>query len=226
MRIGVLVFPGSNCDHDLYHVLGGLLGFEAVYLWHKDSDLKKCDAVILPGGFSYGDYLRCGAIARFSPLMREVEKFANSGGPVLGICNGFQILTEARLLPGVLMQNTSRQFICDFTDIRVERSDTPFTRKVKAGQVLRMPIAHGDGNYFIDDEGLKRLEGEGQVIFRYVDARGEPTEAANPNGSLKNIAGVCNAKRNVIALMPHPERVSEAILGSDSGKVIFESLLG
>jgi phosphoribosylformylglycinamidine synthase subunit PurQ / glutaminase len=225
MKVGVVVFPGSNCDHDLYHVLGKVVGFETVYLWHKDHQLQKCDAIVLPGGFSYGDYLRCGAIARFSPLMKEIEKFAGRGGPVLGICNGFQILTEARLLPGVLMRNRSLKFICDYTYIKVESNHSPFTRNIKLQTVLKIPIAHGDGNYFIEEEGLKKLEGEGQVVFRYVDAKGQATETANPNGSLNNIAGICNAQRNVVALMPHPERVSEEILGSSEGKIIFESLL-
>lgn len=226
MKVGVVVFPGSNCDHDLYHVLGKVVGFQAAFLWHKDHDLQGCDAVVLPGGFSYGDYLRCGAIARFSPLMAEVEKFARGGGPVLGICNGFQILTEARLLPGVLMPNRSLQFICDNTFVRVESTETPFTRKVSKNAVLRLPIAHGEGNYFLDAEDLRRLEGEGQVVFRYVRADGEMTPEANPNGSIHNIAGVCNPRRNVVALMPHPERVSEKILGSEAGRIIFESLLG
>ncbi len=225
MKVGVVVFPGSNCDHDLYHVVGKILGFEAVYLWHKDADLKGCEAVVIPGGFSYGDYLRCGAIAKFSPVMKEVQRFAQEGRPLLGICNGFQILTEAGLLPGVLIRNRSLKFLCDYTNIRVDSDETPFTRKAGKGSVLKIPIAHGEGNYFIDAEGLKRLEGEGQVVFRYVDAQGEASEAANPNGSLNNIAGVCNARRNVVGLMPHPERVSEAILGCEDGKRIFESLL-
>jgi len=225
MKVGVVVFPGSNCDHDLYHVVGKILGFEAVYLWHKDADLKGCDAVVIPGGFSYGDYLRCGAIAKFSPVMKEVQRFAQEGRPLLGICNGFQILTEAGLLPGALIRNRSLKFLCDYTNIRVDSVETPFTRKAGKGAVLKIPIAHGEGNYFIDAEGLKKLEGEGQVVFRYVDAQGEASEAANPNGSLNNIAGVCNARRNVVGLMPHPERVSEALLGCEDGKKIFESLL-
>jgi phosphoribosylformylglycinamidine synthase len=225
MKIGVVVFPGSNCDHDLFHVLGKVLGFEAVYLWHKDHDLKGCAAVVLPGGFSYGDYLRCGAIARFSPVMQEVIQFAHRGGPILGICNGFQILTEAHLLPGVLMPNRSLKFICQHTGIRIDSSETPFTRKVKPGTVLRMPIAHGDGNFFMDGEGLKRLEGEGQVVFRYVDEQGEANERGNPNGSLNNIAGIANVRGNVVGLMPHPERVSEKVLGSEAGKILFESLM-
>lgn len=226
MRVGVVIFPGSNCDHDLYHVLGQIVGFEAVFLWHKEHDLQGCDAVCLPGGFSYGDYLRCGAIARFSPILQEVAGFAKSGGPVLGICNGFQILTEAHLLPGVLMPNESLKFICDRTWVRVESEQTPFTKKVPVGTTLGIPIAHRDGNYFIDPEGLRRLEGEGQVIFRYVDEAGRPTPTANPNGSLGNIAGICNTGRNVVGMMPHPERVSEKLLGSEQGKILFESLLG
>ena len=225
MKVGVVVFPGSNCDHDLFHVVGKIMGFEAVYLWHKEHDLKNCDAVVIPGGFSYGDYLRCGAIAKYSPVMQEVQRFAQAGRPLLGICNGFQILTEAGLLPGALIRNRSLKFICETVYVRVENSETPFTRKAERGRVLKIPIAHGEGNYFTDAEGLKRLEGEGQVVFRYVDAKGEAGEAANPNGSLANIAGVCNARRNVVGLMPHPERVSEALLGSEDGKKIFESLL-
>jgi len=225
MRVGVVVFPGSNCDHDLYHVLGKILGFEAVYLWHKEANLKACDAVIIPGGFSYGDYLRCGAIAKFSPVMGELQRFAQEGRPVLGICNGFQILTEAGLLPGALIRNRSLKFICDYTHVRVDNDQTPFTRKTEKGSVLKIPIAHGEGNYFIDDEGLKRLEGEGQVVFRYVDSQGDANDAANPNGSLRNIAGVCNPRRNVVGLMPHPERVSEALLGCEDGKKIFAGLL-
>lgn len=225
MKVGVVVFPGSNCDHDLYHVVGKIMGFEAVYLWHKEADLQGCDAVVIPGGFSYGDYLRCGAIAKFSPVMKEVQRFAQEGRPLLGICNGFQILTEAGLLPGALIRNRSLKFICDYTNIRIDSVETPFTRKSEKGAVLKIPIAHGEGNYFIDPEGLNRLEGEGQVVFRYVDAQGEASEAANPNGSLNNIAGVCSARRNVVGLMPHPERVSEAILGFEDGRKIFESIL-
>ncbi|HCU25155.1 MAG TPA: phosphoribosylformylglycinamidine synthase I [Deltaproteobacteria bacterium] len=224
MKVGVVVFPGSNCDHDLHHVLGKVMGFTPVYLWHKEHDLQGVGAVFLPGGFSYGDYLRCGAIAKFSPLMKEVTAFAEKGGPVLGICNGFQILTEAGLLPGALIRNRSLQFLCGMTQIRIENNQTPFTRKIEKGEILELPIAHGEGNFFIDEEGLKRLEGEGQVVFRYVDEHGEASEAGNPNGSLHNIAGICNARRNVVGLMPHPERVSESILGSTVGRKIFESL--
>lgn len=225
MKVGVVVFPGSNCDHDLYHVLGEGVGFEVCFLWHKDHDLQGCEAIFLPGGFSYGDYLRCGSIARFAPIMKEVMSFASRGGPVLGICNGFQILTEAHLLPGVLMPNESLQFICETVRIRVESAKTPFTQSIAPGTVLNLPIAHRDGNFFIDDAGLQRLEGEGQVVFRYVDEQGEATSMANPNGSLHNIAGICNEARNVVGLMPHPERVSEALLGFQEGKIIFESLL-
>ncbi|MFZ5471593.1 MAG: phosphoribosylformylglycinamidine synthase subunit PurQ [Myxococcota bacterium] len=215
MRFGIVVFPGSNCDHDAYHVAKHVLGQEAVFLWHKERDLKSSDVVVLPGGFSYGDYLRCGALARFSPVMEEVAAFAKKGGRVLGICNGFQILTEAGLLPGALLQNASRKFICKDVALQVENPDTPFTRGLSQGQVMRSPIAHAEGNYFIDEEGLRRLEGEGQVVFRYLD---------NPNGSLNDIAGVVNAGRNVLGMMPHPERAAEAVLGCEDGKRIFESL--
>jgi len=226
MKVGVVQFPGTNCDHDLYHALGRSVGFEPVYLWHKEADLRGCEAIMLPGGFSYGDYLRCGAIAKFAPVMREVAAFAEKGGPVVGICNGFQILTESGLLPGALLRNRSLQFICEYVRLKVETERTPFTRKAAPGALLRVPINHGEGNYYIDGEGLKRLEGEGQVVFRYVDEAGEATEAANPNGALRNIAGVCNARRNVVGLMPHPERVVEEALGGVDGKVLFESLLG
>ncbi len=226
MKVGVVVFPGSNCDHDLYHALGEGMGFDARFLWHKDQDLQGCDALFLPGGFSYGDYLRCGSIARFAPIMKEVVAFAHKGGPVLGICNGFQILTEAHLLPGVLMPNESLKFICETVRVRVESAETPFTRRVVPGTELSLPIAHRDGNFFIDGLGLERLEGEGQVVFRYVDSQGQASVEANPNGSLHNIAGICNAARNVVGLMPHPERVSEGLLGSQEGKILFESLLG
>ncbi len=216
MKFGIVVFPGSNCDHDTYHAVHHVLGQETVFLWHKDRDLKRCDVVILPGGFSYGDYLRCGAIARFSPVMDEVIRFARGGGRVLGICNGFQILTEAGLLPGALLQNASRKFVCRYTDLVVENDRTPFSRMLKKGQRVRIPIAHADGNYFIDDEGLKRLEGEGQIVFRYVE---------NPTGARANIAGIVNGSGNVLGMMPHPERASEEILGSEDGRLIFESLL-
>lgn len=226
MKVGVVIFPGSNCDHDLIHVLGQVMGFEVQGLWHKEHDLGGVDAVCLPGGFSYGDYLRCGSIARFAPIMNEVAAFAKQGGPVLGICNGFQILTEAHLLPGVLMPNATLKFICETTRVRCETNRTPFTEKITQGETLQIPIAHRDGNFFIDADGLKRLEGEGQVVFRYVDQAGKVSQEANPNGSLNNIAGICNSSGNVLGMMPHPERVSEALLGSEDGKKIFASLLG
>jgi phosphoribosylformylglycinamidine synthase I len=216
MKFGIVVFPGSNCDHDAFHVAKEVLGQEAELLWHKDRDLKGSDVVIVPGGFSYGDYLRCGAIARFSPVMEEVTAFAKKGGKVFGICNGFQILTEAGLLPGALLQNASRKFICKDVQLTVENASTPFSKKLKKGESLRIPIAHAEGNYFIDDDGLKRLEGEGQVVFRYVD---------NPNGARNGIAGIVNAQGNVLGMMPHPERASEAALGNVDGRRIFESLL-
>ncbi len=216
MKFGIVVFPGSNCDHDAYHAVKQVLGQDAVFLWHKDRDLQHSDVVILPGGFSYGDYLRCGAIARFSPVMEEVSAFARKGGKVMGICNGFQILTEAGLLPGALLQNASRKFICREVEVTVENASTPFTRRLSKGQRLRVPIAHAEGNYFIDDQGLERLEGEGRVAFRYVE---------NPNGARNGIAGIVSEGGNVLGLMPHPERAAEALLGSADGKKIFESLL-
>lgn len=225
MKFGVIVFPGSNCDRDCFHVIRNVIGCEVSYIWHKTSQLPKLDCVILPGGFSYGDYLRCGAIARFSPIMKEVVKFANAGGKVIGICNGFQVLTESHLLPGVLLRNRDLHFICKTVSLRVSGQKTPFTQKISPGKVLKMPIAHGDGNYFIDDEGLKALKENGQILFQYCDEKGEVTQEANPNGSLLNIAGISNQKGNVVGLMPHPERMSEAILGGEDGKTLFESLL-
>ena len=217
MKFGIVTFPGSNCDHDALHVARDVLGQPAELLWHKDRDLKGADIIILPGGFSYGDYLRCGAIARFSPVMEEVIAFANQGGPVLGICNGFQILTEARLLPGGLLQNASCTFVCKDVPLKVENATTRFSRAYRAGEQIHLPIAHGDGNYTIDDEGLARLEGEGKVVFRYLE---------NPNGSRNDIAGIINDRGNVLGLMPHPERASEALLGSTDGRRLLESLLG
>jgi phosphoribosylformylglycinamidine synthase len=216
MKFGIVVFPGSNCDHDAYHVVRKVLGQSAVFLWHKDRDLQDVDVVILPGGFAFGDYLRCGAIARFSPVMEEVVRFAGKGGKVLGICNGFQVLTEAGLLPGALLQNASCKFVCRQVELMVENDQTPFSKALQGGQRIRMPVAHGDGNYFIDDDGLRRLEGEGRIVFRYID---------NPNGSRANIAGVINDGGNVLGLMPHPERASEAVLGAEDGRLVFESLL-
>ena len=226
MKVGVVVFPGSNCDHDAYHAVKHVCGQEARFVWHKDPDLSGLDAVILPGGFSYGDYLRTGAIARFSPVMGAVKAFAAQGGPVLGICNGFQILQEAGLLPGAMLRNRTVKFLSQPVHIRVERDDTIATAGVPVGTVLTMPIAHGEGNFFLPDPELDRLEAAGQVVFRYVDAAGRLDDAANVNGSARAIAGVCNAARNVVGLMPHPERAAEAELGSADGRRIFEALIG
>ncbi|ACL67303.1 phosphoribosylformylglycinamidine synthase I [Anaeromyxobacter dehalogenans 2CP-1] len=218
MRVGILTFPGSNCDHDCYHVVKHVMGAEAQYVWHKDRLPAKLDAVVVPGGFSYGDYLRCGALARFSPVIADLVTFAQQGGPVLGICNGFQILCEAGLLPGVLMRNASLKYICKDVTIRVEGQETPVTRGL-AGQSLTMPIAHAEGNYFADPETLDRLEGEGRVVFRYVGGA--------PNGSARDIAGISGGPaRNVVGLMPHPDRASESILGLEDGKRMFAALLG
>jgi phosphoribosylformylglycinamidine synthase len=225
MKFGVVVFPGSNCDHDAYHALGQVLHQPVEFLWHQSEQIAGFDAIVLPGGFAYGDYLRTGAIARFSPVMRAVEKFARGGGFVLGICNGFQILCEAGLLPGVLVRNAGMRFVCRQVHIRVETADTPFTAAAKPGQVLRIPIAHGEGNYFCDETTLGELERNNQIVFRYTTPDGCEEAAANPNGSLANIAGVCNRERNVMGLMPHPERAVEAAIGSADGLVIFRSLI-
>ncbi|MEJ2217208.1 MAG: phosphoribosylformylglycinamidine synthase subunit PurQ [Gemmatimonadota bacterium] len=224
MRVAVITFPGSNCDYDCYKAVRAVLGESADYVWHRETDLNQADAVILPGGFSYGDYLRAGAIARFSPVMSAVRDFADAGGPVLGICNGFQILCEAGMLPGALVRNVSLQFRSVPVHVRVERADTLFTRRYEAGQVLRVPIAHGEGNYLADDATVERLEAEGRIVFRYVEPDGRVTEAANPNGSTRNIAGIINDAGNVLGLMPHPERAMEAVLGSVDGLGLFESL--
>jgi phosphoribosylformylglycinamidine synthase subunit PurQ / glutaminase len=226
MNFAVLQFPASNCDQDALHVIQGVLGHSARFVWHKENSLAGFDAVIIPGGFSYGDYLRTGAIARFSPIMEAVRSFAAHGGPVLGICNGFQILCEARLLPGALIRNRSLQFRCEHIFLKTIAPEAPFTGKIPAGKILRLPIAHGEGCYFADEATLENLRSEGRILWQYCDARGELTEAANPNGSLWNIAGICNQTRNVAGLMPHPERASEAILGSADGRLIFESLVG
>jgi phosphoribosylformylglycinamidine synthase len=223
MKFAIVVFPGSNCDHDAYHAAKHVLGQDAAFVWHKDATLAGADVVILPGGFSYGDYLRTGAIARFSPVMKAVGEFVAGGGPVLGICNGFQILLEAGLLPGTMLRNEGLKFRCEHVDLRVEQADTPFTARCRVGQVLRIPIAHGEGNYFADPETIASLEANRQVVFRYATPAGEVTAAANPNGSLANIAGICNARRNVVGLMPHPERACESSLGSADGLVVFES---
>ncbi len=225
MKFAIVTFPGSNCDSDAYHAVVDILGAEGVRLWHKEHDLQGADVVILPGGFSYGDYLRAGAIARFSPIMREVVAHAERGGPVLGICNGFQIACEAGLLPGALLRNESLRFINAPTRLRVENDDTLFTHRYTKGQILDIPIAHGEGRYTADEETLDRLEAGGQVIFRYVDANGEPTDESNPNGSARNIAGIVSARGNVLGMMPHPERSVESVLGSTDGLALFQGLL-
>jgi phosphoribosylformylglycinamidine synthase len=225
MKFAIVVFPGSNCDHDAYHATTAVIGQQAELIWHKDTDLRGADAVILPGGFAHGDYLRTGAIARFSPIMQQVEAFATAGGPVVGFCNGFQILLEAGLLEGAMLRNRSLQYRCEHVHVRVERNDTPWTSLCAPGQVMRIPIAHGEGNYFADPEVIDRLEKNGQVIFRYATAAGETSADANPNGSLNSIAGICNERRNVVALMPHPERACEPVLGSGDGKVVLDSVV-
>jgi phosphoribosylformylglycinamidine synthase I len=225
MKFGVVVFPGSNCDHDAYHAIGHVLQKPVEFIWHQSEDLHNCDAIILPGGFSYGDYLRTGAIARFSPVMKSVEKFANSGGLVLGICNGFQILLEAGLLPGAMMRNSGLRFLCKHVHIRVEETKTPFTCAAQLGQILTIPIAHSDGNYTCDEATLKELEKHHQILFRYTTAGGKDDSAGNPNGSTANIAGICNRMRNVAGLMPHPERAVEEMLDSKDGLVIFRSMI-
>jgi phosphoribosylformylglycinamidine synthase len=223
--VGVVVFPGSNCDHDSYHVVKHVLGASARFVWHKEHDLKGLDAIILPGGFAYGDYLRTGAIARFSPVMKAVAEFAKKGGPVLGICNGFQVLLEAEMLPGAMLRNKTVKFLSQPVSIRVERTDTIATNGLAKGDVLTMPIAHGEGNYYLPEPELTKLEDAGQVVFRYADKAGNATEAANVNGSARAIAGVCNAARNVVGLMPHPERACEPELGSADGRKILEALI-
>jgi phosphoribosylformylglycinamidine synthase I len=225
MKIAVVQFPGSNCDQDCLRALTDGLGVPAEYLWHKETSLSGFDAVVLPGGFSYGDYLRCGAIARFSPVMKEVIEAATSGLPVIGICNGFQILCEAGLLPGALIRNNSLRFVCEPVWLRVETTDTPFTGKLERGDLLRMPVAHGEGFYFADERTLDALDAKNQIVFRYADDSGKTTLESNPNGSLRNIAGICNEARNVVGMMPHPDRAWESRLGSEDGKLIFSSLV-
>jgi phosphoribosylformylglycinamidine synthase len=225
MKFAVIVFPGSNCDHDAYHAAKHVLGQDADFVWHKERDLRGADVVILPGGFSHGDYLRTGAIARFSPVMEAVREFAAVGGPVLGICNGFQILLEAGLLPGAMLRNRGLKFRCEHVHVRVEQTDTPFTLACRPRQVMRIPIAHGEGNYFTTPEELRKLEQNRQIVFRYVNEAGEVTDSANPNGSVESIAGICNDRRNVVGLMPHPERACELPLGSSDGLVMFESVV-
>jgi phosphoribosylformylglycinamidine synthase I len=225
MRAGVVVFPGSNCDRDCLHVLRDVLGQDAVTVWHEERRLEDLDAVILPGGFAYGDYLRAGAVAATSPVMGAVRAFAAAGRPVLGICNGFQVLLEAGLLPGAMLRNRRQRFVCRPVHVRVESARTPFTRGLRVGEVLRLPIAHGEGNYYAPPSLLAALQDGGQVVFRYCDAEGRVTPEANPNGSLDNIAGVCSPRGNVLGLMPHPERAAEGLLGSTDGRAIFASLL-
>jgi phosphoribosylformylglycinamidine synthase len=224
VKFGIIVFPGSNCDHDAYHVISKQVGQPVDFIWHRDTDLNSFDALIIPGGFSYGDYLRAGALARFSPVMDSVKKFAAGGGFVLGICNGFQILCEAGLLPGALIRNRDLNFICEHVSVRVETSDTPYTNEMTPGSVLRIPIAHAEGNYVCDDATLAELQREDRIVFRYCEPGGAVTEASNPNGSRDNIAGICNRSRNVLGLMPHPERACEDLLGSSDGRDIFRSL--
>jgi phosphoribosylformylglycinamidine synthase I len=225
MKFGVVTFPGSNCDYDAYQAVIERLGEEAVFLWHKDHDLQQSDVIVLPGGFSYGDYLRAGAIARFSPVMQDVVSFAKRGGPVLAICNGFQIACEAGLLPGALLRNASLKFVCETVRLRVEANETLFTNRYDRGAVLRIPIAHGDGRYTADDTTLDKLEGEGRVVFRYVGGPGDADEWWNPNGSMRSIAGIVNDAGNVLGMMPHPERAVDPLLGSEDGLGVFESVL-
>ncbi|HAQ71517.1 MAG TPA: phosphoribosylformylglycinamidine synthase I [Flavobacteriales bacterium] len=225
MKFGVITFPGSNCDQDMIYVLETIMGQEVEKLWHKDHDLKGCEFIVLPGGFSYGDYLRSGAIAQFSPIMKEVIEFAKNGGYVFGVCNGFQILCEAGLLPGTLQHNNNRQFICKNVYLKTESSNSLITRSITEGSVLKIPIAHGEGNYFDKPEAIQKLEDNDQVLFRYSTQDGEVNDAANPNGAVNNIAGICNEQRNVFGMMPHPERASDADLGNEDGRAIFESIL-
>lgn len=226
MKFGVIVFPGSNCDHDAYWAASAVAHQQATFLWHESHDLENCDVIIVPGGFSYGDYLRTGAIAKFSPVMESVKRFAANGGLVIGICNGFQILTESGLLPGALMRNVGLKYVCKPVYVRVENADTPFTNACRPGEVLQIPIGHMEGNYFCDESTLAELKRNQQIVFRYSTATGEITPEANPNGSLENIAGICNAGHNVLGMMPHPERSSEPELGGTDGLKIFQSLVG
>ncbi len=225
MRVGIVTFPGSNCDYDAYHAVVDGLGERAEYVWHKATSLGGADVVVLPGGFSYGDYLRCGAIARFSPVMTAVAEHAKRGAPVLAICNGFQIACEAGLLPGALLRNASLRYVCEWRTLRVESTASPFTGAYASGELLRIPIAHGDGRYVADPETLDRLEGDGLVAFRYVDERGAPGDEGNPNGSMRHIAGILSERRNVLGMMPHPERAVDPLVGGDHGLRLFESLL-
>jgi len=225
LKFGIVVFPGSNCDHDTYHVLKDVCGQDTFYLWHKDHDLKNADCVILPGGFSYGDYLRSGAIAKFSPLMQELQEFAHKGKLVLGICNGFQVLLELGLLPGAMLRNKNLKFLCEHVHLKIENIQTPFSNRGKRNQVLRIPIAHFDGNYYASQSVIDEIKANDQIVFRYSDENGRITENANVNGSMENIAGLINKHNNVLGMMPHPERASESLLGSDDGRIIFESII-
>ena len=225
MKFGIVVFPGTWSDRDTHHALSGVLGQDAEYIWHGDEKLEQFDAIVLPGGFSYGDFLRCGAIARFSPVMEAVGAFAGRGGPVIGICNGFQVLCESGLLPGVLMRNDHLEFRCIWTDLRVENASTMFTSAATEGQTLHIPMSHGEGNYQADEATIDRLEDNGQVVFRYADADGNVTPEINPNGSINNIAGIVNARGNVLGLMPHPEKASEKLIGGDDGNIVFTSMI-
>lgn len=225
MKFGVLVFPGSNCDRDIATVTSGILQQPTRLIWHSDTDISDCDVIVVPGGFSYGDYLRCGAIARFAPVMQSLQEHAAKGKYVIGICNGFQILTESGLLQGALVRNRDLHFICDRVPLRVERNDLPFTQKYQKQQIITLPIAHGEGCYFADADTLKELEDNQQIVFRYCDALGNVNNESNPNGSVSNIAGICNKQGNVIGMMPHPERAAEGILGGTDGKLLFEGLL-
>ncbi len=224
MKFGVIVFPGSNCDHDAYHVVSKHVGQPVDFVWHKETNLEGYDAILIPGGFSFGDYLRAGALAKFSPVMRAVKEFAASGKFVFGVCNGFQILCEAGLLPGALIRNSGLHFVCNHINIRVENADSPFTSELESGEILSIPIAHAEGNYVCDDQTFAELEDNNQIIFRYCDETGEATNEANPNGSRSNIAGICNAEGNILGMMPHPERACEELLGSNDGRDIFRSL--
>ena len=224
MKFGVVVFPGSNCDEDCYYALEKEIDVPVEYLWHKTRQIKGFDAIVLPGGFSYGDYLRVGAIARFSPIMSEIVEFAKKGGLVIGICNGFQILLEAGLLPGAMLRNKNLKFICKYVFLKTENNNTPFTNEINSEEMLKIPIAHGEGNYYIEKEGLEKLKENGQIIFRYCDENGNVDEDSNPNGSVYNIAGICNDKKNVLGMMPHPERCCNPIFGSVSGRKIFQSM--
>lgn len=224
-RFAVIVFPGSNCDHDCHYVLKDVFNQDSELVWHEETDLKKYDCVVIPGGFSYGDYLRTGAIARFSPVMNPVIDFADSGKPVIGICNGFQILVESGLLPGGFIRNSSLKFVCRWVNLKVENTSTPFTRLCKKDKILRIPVANGEGNYFLEESDIEKYTGKSQIVFRYCSPEGEITDEANPNGSSYNIAGICNEKGNVLGMMPHPERCCEKVLGGEDGRIIFESVL-